>query len=137
VNLSHSGRLSSPDALYGAALRQAGILRLGSFSELREAAHVFAYARVCPRHGVAVLSISGGARALMADACERYGLALPPFAADTTAGLRELLPAYAIVDNPADITGAVISQPELLGQVLDVAGGGHRQPRHRRRRRNR
>jgi acetate---CoA ligase (ADP-forming) len=120
ANASHSGKIATSDALYAAAMRQAGILRLDSFTELREAARVFDRARSHPGRGLAAVSISGGARALIADACERHGLPLPEFAPETRRALAEVLPAYAIVDNPADVTGEVISSPELLAQSLEI-----------------
>jgi acetate---CoA ligase (ADP-forming) len=122
ANASHTGKLSSPDRIYGAALRQAGILRLGTLTEVREAARVFRCLRRAPERGLAVLSISGGARGLLADACAHHGIPLPPFSARTRERLVAVLPGYAVVDNPADLTGDVISQPDLLEQVLQIVG---------------
>ena len=120
ANVSHTGRIATRDSLYDALFRQAGVLRLGSFREILEAARTFQFARFLPQRGLAVLSMSGGARALLADAAEASGLPLPPFSDRTDARLRELLPTYAIAENPADLTGDVISRPELLRQVLEV-----------------
>jgi acyl-CoA synthetase (NDP forming) len=120
ANASHTGRIASEDAIYDALFRQAGVLRLPGFAEVRTAARAFQFARRRPARGVAMLSLSGGARALFADAAEAARLPLPPFSERTDARLRELLPAYAIAENPADLTADVISRPELLADVLET-----------------
>jgi len=138
ANASHTGKLSSPDRIYAAALRQAGILRLPDITSVRQAAQVLATRPRAPGRGVAILSISGGARGLLADACAANGIALPPFSPHTRERLVAALPGYAVVDNPADAATLEITLlgPELVtdaetvcaitGAEFEVTAGGRR-----------
>ena len=67
-----------------------------------------------------MLSISGGSGVVFADAAVRGGLTLPPFAPQTLAGLRELIPAFGSAENPADITAAVFNDTTLFARTLEV-----------------
>ena len=67
-----------------------------------------------------MLSISGGSGVVFADAAVRGGLTLPPFAPQTLAQLREMIPAFGSPQNPADITAAVFNDKTLFARTLDV-----------------
>ena len=63
---------------------------------------------------------SGGASEIIADRAEDEGLALPAFAPATTAALKAMLPAFADVANPLDVTGYVVVDRTLLGRALEI-----------------
>src|SRR5262249_2497887 len=63
---------------------------------------------------------SGGASEIIADRAETEGLVLPEFAPQTVAGLREILPEFATVQNPLDVTGYVVVDRTLLPRALQV-----------------
>jgi acetyltransferase len=67
-----------------------------------------------------VLSISGGSGVVFADAAVRGGLSLPPFAPETLARLRQIIPAFGSPENPADFTAAVFNDPTLFSRSLEV-----------------
>jgi len=52
--------------------------------------------------------LSGGAAALVCDIAERRGIALSDWSEQTRAALREMLPNYATVANPLDLTGGTM-----------------------------
>ena len=78
---SHTGKIASPHAIYTKVLEQAGVILVDSLTEALAAVEVLSLLPA-PRHsgdphgGVAVLSSSGGAGALLADHCEEAGLAM-------------------------------------------------------------
>jgi acetyltransferase len=53
---------------------------------------------------IAIVTISGGPSVLAADAAERAGLRLPSLADATLERLRALVPAFAALGNPIDLT---------------------------------
>jgi acyl-CoA synthetase (NDP forming) len=57
---------------------------------------------------------------VFADAAVKGGLTLPPFAPQTLARLRELIPAFGSPQNPADITAAVFNDKALFADTLAV-----------------
>src|SRR5581483_53090 len=56
---------------------------------------------------LAVLTVSGGPAVVAADCAERAGLGVPPLAEGARRALRALLPPFAAVGNPVDLTPQV------------------------------
>ncbi|HVX19976.1 MAG TPA: acetate--CoA ligase family protein [Acidimicrobiales bacterium] len=102
---SHTGKLAGADAVAGAALRQAGIVRVEGLDELADTAVLLARARPPTGDGVVITSISGGTGAHMADVCASRGLRLPRLSQATQDRLHEWIPSYLRVSNPVDNGG--------------------------------
>ena len=85
-----------------ALFRQFGVVSAGSLDELFEFANVLSRCRPPEAPGVAMISTTGGTKVLMADTAARCGLEVPPFDSGVQAALREVLPDYIAVTNPAD-----------------------------------
>lgn len=123
---SHTGRMASSADVYRDLLRQSGVLQVATFAQLVDAIEVGAFAPLPggtgaqPESGVGIVSVSGGSRALLADACERFGLPLATYGAATTEALDELLPKFGVSTNPTDLTGQVVGDLELFSQVLET-----------------
>jgi len=64
------------------------------------------------------VSISGGSVDIVADEADRLGLDLPPFGDDAAAEIRAVLPGFAAVQNPLDITGAALG--DEFAKVLAI-----------------
>lgn len=122
---SHTGKIASPNAIYTDILEQAGVIQVDRLVDLIEAAEVLTYAP-SPRHvgsaeaGLVVFSIPGGTRAMTADLCHRLGVPMATFAKETEAALGRLLPGFAQVANPTDLTGQVLTRPQLFEETLAV-----------------
>ncbi|MFO7194226.1 MAG: hypothetical protein DIU77_018450, partial [Thermocrispum agreste] len=63
--------------------------------------------------GVGILSVSGGACDVIADLGEDIGLQIPQLSESTTRRLEELLPSYAHPQNPLDVTGGALADPDV------------------------
>ncbi len=61
---------------------------------------------------VAVVTTSGGAGVLLADRCEEVGLPLPALTPETSAKLGALVPDFASLANPVDLTAALAQTEE-------------------------
>jgi acyl-CoA synthetase (NDP forming) len=122
---SHTGRIASAADVYRDVLAQSGILQVETLSDFVAAIHAadLASAPLPATHhdggGVSIVATSGGSRALLADACSRYGVPMARYTPATEATLDALLPAFASSPNPTDLTGQVLSDPELFARVLD------------------
>ena len=68
--------------------------------------------------GVAITSISGGGTGLLADLAAQVGLPVPPLQSRTVDELSTLLPRFATVANPLDVTGAAVEDPALMVGAL-------------------
>jgi acyl-CoA synthetase (NDP forming) len=70
---------------------------------------------------VGIVTNVGGPAILCADACEAEGLAIAPLSPETTARLRQLLPAEASVVNPVDMLAA--GSAEQYRQSIELVAG--------------
>jgi acetyltransferase len=120
VATSHSGALAGADAVYEAALRRAGVLRVGTTRQLFEAAQVLSQSRAYVGPRLAIISNGGGPAVMATDALIEGGGELAPLAAETLQELNALLPAGWSHTNPVDIVGDARPQRYLgaLGAVL-------------------
>lgn len=101
---SHTGCLAGNDAVYGATFKQVGIIRARDMDELIDLTKTFAYLSPMPTgNRVAVITFSGAAAALAADAGEDYGLSLAELSKTTIQQIRQILPPWASVGNPIDL----------------------------------
>jgi len=102
---SHTGALAGADAVYDAAFRRAGMLRVHTLEELFDAAETLAM-RCRPRGDrLTVLTNGGGMGVLAADAAVAAGARLADLSEATLAGLDGVLPATWSHGNPVDIVG--------------------------------
>jgi acetyltransferase len=102
---SHIGGLAGSDAVYDAAFRRAGMLRVGTMAELFDAAETLALTREQIGERLAILTNSGGAGVLATDALVAAGGQLAALSEATVADLNRLLPATWSHRNPVDIIG--------------------------------
>ncbi|TDD46734.1 CoA-binding protein [Nonomuraea terrae] len=117
---AHTGALVGDDDVIDAALRQLGVIRVRSLEDLIITAGLLASTGPLPGRRIGVVTPSGGASEIIADRAEDEGLELPPFAPETVARLREIVPAFGTVQNPLDVTGYVLIDRTLLGRALEV-----------------
>jgi acetyl-CoA synthetase len=111
--LSHTGAIAGADAVWRAALREAGAILVRDLGALVETALFLAKAPPVPRAaGVAVISTSGGAGVAAADAAEAHGVPMPQPGEAAQAVLRARIPEFGAPKNPCDATAQVLNDPE-------------------------
>ena len=102
---SHTGVLAGADAVYEAAFRRAGMLRVETMAELFDAAEALALTREQVGERLAILTNGGGAGVLATDALVAAGGRLAELSGETITDLNRLLPATWSRGNPVDIIG--------------------------------
>ena len=121
---SHTGALAGSDAVYDAAIRRAGMLRVLTTTDLFEAVETLARAK--PLHGerLAILTNGGGPGVLATDALVSAGGKLAELSADTLAKLDDVLPPTWSHGNPVDIIGDAPGQrySDALAALLQDGG---------------
>ena len=117
---SHTAALAGWDAGYDAMFRRHGITVA---ADLDEALAVMGALMTNPRaegNRVAILTVSGGAGALAADALSLAGLDVPELSEASQAAIRSFIPSYGSARNPVDLTaqgahgGGTLRATELL-----------------------
>ena len=117
---SHTGALAGNDALYDACLRQCGALRVPSLTDMMDAARLLLHSATPLGNQLAVMTVSGGAGVLIADACEPLGLQLPKLKPEVTEALVPVLPSFVHPSNPLDITGNVLQDTTMIARTMQA-----------------
>lgn len=115
---SHTGALAGNDALYDTCLRQHGALRVRSLTEMMDAARLLLHNAAPKGPRLAVMTVSGGAGVLIADACEPLGLELPSLQPAVAQSLVPVLPSFVHPSNPLDITGNVLQDTPMISRAM-------------------
>src|SRR5690606_5106754 len=105
---------------FDACLRQYGALRVQSLTEMMDVARLLLHRATPLGPRLAVMTVSGGAGVLIADASEPRGLELPPLKEDMKRALQPVLPAFVHPANPLDITGNVLQDTPMIGSTIQA-----------------
>jgi acetate---CoA ligase (ADP-forming) len=117
--VSHTGVLAGEDGLYTELFEQFGVCQVNSLSEMVDVSRVFLTQRPRPGKRACIISLSGGAGALMADAAEFAHFELPPLPEQLVVQLRQFFPDYVQLANPIDLTTQIIVDRRLFERTLD------------------
>ncbi|HSF95941.1 MAG TPA: acetate--CoA ligase family protein [Thermohalobaculum sp.] len=110
---SHTASLAGEDAVYDAVLRQHGAWRVRSTEEMLDIAYA-CRPRIYPAgRRLGLVTISGGAGVLMADAAADHGLDVAPMPEDAQAEMKRILP-FAAPRNPVDVTAQFFNDLSLV-----------------------
>ena len=117
---SHTANMTGRADLYRAAFRQSGIIEVGDVEPIVDIAKLVSHGRLPTGANVGVLSISGGSGIVFADRAIANGLNLPSFSETTLAALREIIPAFGSIQNPADVTAGIFNDMTLLTRTIEI-----------------
>ncbi len=119
---SHTGALASEDRVVDAFFERHGIWRAADPQELVSAAALYLSGRRPAGKRLVVISNSGASCVMAADYSEQRGIPLAAVSARAKTKLSQALPGFAALDNPIDVTGALLGSPGLLRAVLPAVG---------------
>ena len=100
---THTQNLARPNAVYGAAFRRAGLLRVRSLHELFAAARTLGQVRPFQGRRLAILTNGGGVGALSVDHLYEQGGTLATLSETTRDALDRILPVGWSRTNPVDL----------------------------------
>jgi len=118
ASAAHTGALATEDDVVEAFLTGHGAIRVRGFDDLID--HAVALERLgpAPTRSVGILSTSGGAGVVATEAAERAGLDLPELRPETRERLAAVMPEFAAVGNPADMSGMFSERSEIFHESL-------------------
>lgn len=118
---AHTGSLAGNNAAFDALFKKYGVIRVDDMEDMIETSMVFSVLeKRVPVDSIGVMSLSGGEAAISADACASHNIRLGNLSAETKARIKKMLPDYATVNNPLDMTSTLVS--ELGSYKASVAG---------------
>ena len=116
---THSSRLASTDAVYDAAFKRAGLLRVDSIDELFDAVETITRVKPQPCRNVALVANGRSLATVAADHLEQRGGAVGMLSADTIGRLRPLVREGKLPTNP--IALADDASPETFAGAIRAA----------------
>ena len=102
---SHTGAMAGEDAVYDAAFKRAGIVRVDTIEELFDCAELMAKQPRPRGPRLAILTNGGGPGVMATDTLARYGQEPAPLDPETMQAFDALLPDFWSRGNPIDILG--------------------------------
>lgn len=117
---SHTGALAGDHASASALLHGEAVVMVESQDELYDVLAILARHPRPPKGGVGVVTGSGAIKSLTIDFADSIGLDLPGFEPHTVERLRQILPDFAVAENPLDYTTVVMRNPRIVQDIIDV-----------------
>lgn len=124
---SHTAALAGDDVVYDALFKQYGVIRAYTIDEFFNVGQALSKwpGRPIKNQNLAIISISGGVGALMADDADENRLSLPAPPEAVKARLLARIP-FAGANNPVDVTGHALTDLSiLLDTSRDMLGTGN------------
>ena len=115
---SHTGAMVGEDAVYDAAFKRAGIVRVQTFGELFDCAELMAKQPRPKGPRLGIITNAGGPGVMAADALAEYGAEPALLEQETIEQLNELLPPCWSHSNPIDVLGD--ASPERYAKAVDI-----------------
>ena len=123
--LSHTASIVGSARAMDAVCRQYGVFVVSTMEEMLDLGMIFQDGRRVRDRRVGIMTTSGGAGVLLADASASVGLAVPELPEDEQQAMRDVMPVpfYGSTTNPVDTTAQVVRMPESFEKVLNAVGG--------------
>ncbi|MFZ2447114.1 MAG: acetate--CoA ligase family protein [Syntrophobacteraceae bacterium] len=117
---AHTGSLVGSDDVQRALFQAKGIVRVDTIDEMVDTAHLFCGQRPVHSGGLGVMTLSGGACAMISDYCQDLNIPLPELSPHAREEISKVLPPFGIVDNPLDATGQARMNLDISYRCIDV-----------------
>lgn len=102
---SHTGSLAGSEKIYSAAFKQTGVIEAYSWEELFDFAKAFSTQPLPEGNRIAIVTDGGGFGVLATDEADKQGIQLPEPSENLKKEFRKVMPSYASLHNPIDLTG--------------------------------
>jgi acyl-CoA synthetase (NDP forming) len=117
---SQTGKLAGDFAVYAGVFAQCGVTLVDDIAGLLRTAYAFSIVPGTPNLRLGLLTYSGGSAVLAADLCGEEELSLPALSQQSQERLRAIFPAFAQLENPADVTTLAVDRPPLYRDAIRI-----------------
>jgi acetyltransferase len=115
---SHTGALAGSDAVFDAAVRRAGVLRVTTIPDLFNMAEILAHQPAPRGPGLAIITNAGGPGVMATDALMLGGGQLASLSQESLDALSKALPPFWSHGNPIDVLGD--APPQRYRQAAEI-----------------
>ncbi len=116
--ICHTGALCGEDAVYDAAFKRAGIIRVDAMSDLFNCAETLAMQPNPKGPNLTIITNAGGPGIMATDSLIASGGKLSPLCRETIKALNEILPSYCSKLNPIDVLEEATT--DRFRNVMDI-----------------
>jgi len=117
--LSHTGSMAGSDAVFDAAIRQCGAIRVDSLQDLFDVCKGFSLLPDMKGRSISVITNSGGPGVMTTDKAENFDLKIVEPDENIKEELSRFLPSFAGLRNPIDLT--VEGTGEQYGKATEIS----------------
>jgi len=118
ATMSHTGALCGEDAVYDAAFRRVGVVRVETINDLFSCSEALAMQPNPKGSNLTVITNAGGPGIMATDTLVERGGNLSKLTEETAQALKEALPPYCSVTNPIDILEE--ATPDRFRKVVEI-----------------
>jgi acyl-CoA synthetase (NDP forming) len=124
--LSHTASVVGSARVFDAVCRQYGVVLVDTMEELLDLGMIFQDGRRAEGNRIGIMTTSGGAGVLMADAAALEGLSVPEFTEEEQESIAAKMPQpfHGSAANPVDTTAQITAAPDLVKDVLGEVVAG-------------
>jgi acetyltransferase len=115
---SHTGSLAGEDAVYDAAFKRAGIVRVDTLGDMFGCSELMSKVNLPQGPNLAIITNAGGPGVMTADYLAGFGIDPAPLSKETLDKISAVSPYFWSKNNPIDLTGA--ATPETFKQVIQI-----------------
>lgn len=115
---SHTGAMAGEDAVYDAAFKRTGVVRVDTIQDLFDCAELMSKQPRPTGSRLAIITNGGGPGVMATDALGKYGLEPEPLDDHIINEFSEVLPAFWSRSNPIDILGD--ASPERFAKSINI-----------------
>jgi len=117
---SHTAAIAGSAEINSAVFRELGIVEVDDITEAVDVASLLARGQATGREKITVYCFSGGSGAMTSDRIGIEGLEMAELAPHTLERLKEVLPPYAPLGNPVDVTGEVLAKADIAQASIEA-----------------
>ena len=114
---THTGAMADNHAVMSALLRREAVVLVETLDELIDSAEMLARFENPPGKGAALMTNSGAFKGYALDFAETLGLDLPELSPAAAEAIKQILPPFAAIENPVDVTAQSIRDATILGRT--------------------
>lgn len=117
---SHTGAMTGDYAIIETLLKHEAVIMVDSLDELYDVTYLLTrYPNPSP-NGLGLITDSGAFKGFAIDYCEALGIQLPELTNECKSKLSEILPPFASLDNPLDLTAQGMAHMDIYGRSAEV-----------------
>lgn len=118
---SHTASLVGSDDVFKDVCEQYGVIAVESINDIVDMMLIFDQGRRMDGRRLTILTLSGGAAALMTDVASANGIRVAAWEPEWRQRMAATIPSFGSTGNPIDLTAELIRDPEILRGALEVA----------------